>query len=201
MTLLDHVCPFQQSMKNNWKSALTYPFSPVPLSTCSADGIRRKVIKSKLMELTLTEHKVDLEDPKALAIQKAESTLIVDLMAALRSFSSIPETYEELFRNLLLTFPKTYHRVDIVADTYKSAAIKGGERGKRGSSNKIIVKSAKSKIPRNFKSFLKNGESKTRLIDLLGQFVKENSERICNLLRCYSIVFSEENFTYRISQN
>ena len=185
----------------NWEPALTYPLSPVPLSICSADGIRRKVIKSKLMESILTEHKVDLEDPKALAIQKAESTLIVDLMEALRSFSSIPETYEELFRNLLSTFPKTYHRVDIVADTYKSASIKGREREKRGCTNKTIVKSAKSKIPRIFKSFLKNGESKTRLIDLLGQFVKENSKRTCNLLKRSSIVFSEENFTYRISQN
>ena len=175
--------------------------SPVPLSICSADGIRRKIIKSKLMESILTEHKVDLEDPKALAIQKAESTSIVDLMAALRSFSSIPETYEELFRNLLSTFPKTYHRVYIVADTYKSASIKAGEREKRGCSNKIIVKSAKCKIPRNFKSFLKNGENKTRLIDLLCQFVNENTQRTCNLLKCSSIVFSEENFTYRISQN
>ena len=122
-------------------------------------------------------------------------------MAALRSFSSIPETYEELFRNLLLTFPKTYHRLDIVADTYKSAPIKGGEREKRGCSNKIIVKSAKSKIPRNFKSFLKNGENKTQLIDLLCQFVKENSQCTCNLLKCSSIVFSKENFTCRISQN
>ena len=59
----------------NWESALTYPLSPVPLSICSADGIRRKVIKSKLMESILTEHKVDLEDPKVLAIQKAEFTL------------------------------------------------------------------------------------------------------------------------------
>ena len=185
----------------NWESALTYPLSPVPLSICSADGIRRKVIKSKLMESILTKHKVDLEYPKALAIQKAESTLIVDLMAALRSFSLIPETHEELFRNLLSAFPKTYHRVDIVADTYKSASIKSGEREKRGCSNKIIAKSAKSKIPRNFKNFLKNGENKTRLIDLLCQFVKENSQRTCNLLKCSSIVFSEENFTYRVSQN
>ena len=30
----------------NWDSALTYPLSPVPLSICSADGIRRKVIKN-----------------------------------------------------------------------------------------------------------------------------------------------------------
>ena len=185
----------------NWESVLTYPLSPVPLSICSADGIRRKVIKRKLMESILTEHKVDLKDAKALAIQQAESTLIVDLMAALRSFSSIPETYEELFRNLLSTFPKTYHIVDIVADTYKSASIKGGEREKRGCSNKITVKSAKSKIPRNFKSFLKNGENKTRLIDLLCQFVKENSQRTCNLLKCSSIVFSEENITYKRSQN
>ena len=105
--------------------------SPVPLSICSADGIQRKVIKSILMESILTKHKVDLEDPKALAIQKAESTLIVDLMAALRSFSSIPEKYEEVFRNLLSAFPKTYHRVDIVAGIYKSASIKAGERKTR----------------------------------------------------------------------
>ena len=175
--------------------------SPVPLSICSADGFRRKVNKSKLLELILTEHSVDLEDPKKLRIQKAESILIVDLMAALRSFDPITETHEELFWNSLSTFPKGYHRVDIVADTYKSISIKGGEGEKSGCSNKIIVKSAKSKIPRNSNSFLKNGENQTRLIDLFCQFVKENSQRICNLLKCPLIYFSQENFTYKISQD
>ena len=63
----------------NWASALTYPLSPVPLSIYSADRFRRKVNKSKLLELIFTEHSVDLEDPKKLRSQKAEFTLIVDL--------------------------------------------------------------------------------------------------------------------------
>ena len=176
------------TMKNekpiDWESALAYPLSPVPLSICSADGVRRKVVKSKLMEVIFAEQKIKVEDPKNVSIQKAESTLIIDLMAALRSFRPLPETYEELFWNLLSTFPKHYYRVDIVADTYRSVSIKGGEREKRGCSERIIVKSAKSKMPREFITFLQNGDNKTLLINLMCQYVMENSQQVCSLMKC-----------------
>ena len=185
----------------DWDTALTYPLSPVPLSICSADGIRRKSNKSKLVETIFAQHKITREDPKQNNIPKPDSTYIVDLMAAIRSFSPIPETYEDLFNNLLATFPKKYKRVDIVADTYKQVSIKDGERDKRGSSDMIMVKSSKTRIASNFNNFLKNGENKTRMIDLMCQHIQDNSKTACNSMKCSTIYFSKENSTYKMKKN
>ena len=66
-------------------------------------------------------------------------------MAALRSMVQIPKNYEELTWKLLSSFPKGSQRVDIVADTYRNVSIKAGEREIRGRSDKVIIKSTKSK--------------------------------------------------------
>ena len=46
-------------------------------------------------------------------------------------------------------------------------SIKSGEREKRGSSLKMIIKSKKSRLPRDFNAFLRSGDNKARMIDLL----------------------------------
>ena len=107
--------------------------------------------------------------PKEINIPpKPDSTYIVDQMAAIRSFSSIPETYEYLFNRLSLsaTFPKKYKWVGIVVDTFKPVSIKDGERDKQGSSDMIMVKSSKIRIASNFNNFLKNSENKIRVSTL-----------------------------------
>ena len=80
---------------------------------------------------------------------------------------SIPDTYEEFNWQLLKMLPKKFDRVDIVADTYREKSIKCGEITKRGSSSKVIIGSCKSKVPRDFASFMKNGENKTRFIEII----------------------------------
>ena len=88
-------------------------------------------------------------------------------MAALRSMMQIPENYEELAWKLLSSFPKGFQKEDIVADTYRNVSIKSEERESCGLIDKVIIKSTKSKVPKDFQAFLRNGENKNRLIDLL----------------------------------
>ncbi len=78
--------------------------------------------------------------------------------------TEIPETYEEFTWKLLKSLPTKYTRIDLVADTYLENSIKGAERFKRESSQEIIIRSPKSKIPRDFNGFLKNGKNKTRIL-------------------------------------
>jgi hypothetical protein len=85
-------------------------------------------------------------------------------MALIRTMSNLPDTFEKLAWKFLSYIPKGYYRVDLVADCYFESSIKDAERSKRGTSRKIIVKSAKSKIPSEFTHFLSCGENKTRLI-------------------------------------
>ena len=78
-----------------------------------------------------------------------ESTVhVVDLMALIQMVSAISETFEGLSLKLISILPKVYLRVDLVADCYFENFIKAAEREKRDSPTKIIIKSSKSKGPR-----------------------------------------------------
>ena len=54
--------------------------------------------------------------------------------------------------------PLGYNRIDIVCDTYHECSLKSEGRNERGCSSKMIIRSYKSKVPRDFKGFLKKGE-------------------------------------------
>ena len=115
-------------------SALTYPLSSVPLSLAHGTGKRRETSKSKLMNLLAKD--VPLADPKAdqsLNNVKKDSTFVVDLFAAIRTMTNLPETYEDFSWHFIGTLLKGFQRCDIVADTYRSNSIKGGERNESGS--------------------------------------------------------------------
>ena len=54
-----------------------------------------------------------------------------------------------------------------LSDTYRKNSIKAGERIKRGVSERYILTSTDMKVPYDFNSFLRNGENKEMLFDLL----------------------------------
>ena len=81
--------------------------------------------------------------------------------------TQIPDTYEELTWKFLKLLRQGYELIDIVADTYHEVSLKSAERSQRGKASKVNIRSAKSKIPRNFCDFLKNGENKESLIILM----------------------------------
>ena len=108
-----------------------------------------------------------LDSTSRLPANGSIAAYVVDLMALIRTFKTYPDTFEALALKVFSSIPKGYRRVDIVADAYLPQSIKSVERDRRGTALKIIVRSAQSKLPRDFTAFLSNGENKTRLIDLI----------------------------------
>ena len=68
---------------------------------------------------------------------------------------------------------KGYLWVDLVTDCYFENSIKAAEKAQRHSATKIIKKSPKSKVPRDFSNFLSNEENKTRMNEVLFQAINE----------------------------
>ena len=148
------------SIKNertiNISAALTYPLAPIPLSLAHGTGKRRETPKSKLMNLLAKD--LSLKDPKtdtSLKDVRNQGTFVIDLIAAIRTMTSLPSTYDEFSWNFLESLLKGFRRYDIVADTYRSSSIKGAERNERGLSQKVIIASPKSKLPHDFLVFMK----------------------------------------------
>ena len=181
----------------DFEAALTYPLSPVPLSLSHPDGTRRKTMKSSLMSVINSYYDTNLDLPLP---PKQTSMYIVDLMALIRTVSPIPETYSHLVHNLIEGLPKNYKPIDIVADTYRENSLKNNERNLRGISDKVMISSSSSKIPRNFTDFLKNGDNKTRLIELIKDELVKNSKEILSKLSCEIIYFSMDNICVKISE-
>ena len=107
-------------------------------------------------------------DPKDVCIPREEiSAHLVDLMALIRTLPGLFDTYRDLSSSLFTMLPVGYDRIDIVSDTYRERSLKDPERVKRGTASKVMIQSSHSKILRNFSEFLKNGENKTRLIEMV----------------------------------
>ena len=115
-------------------------------------------------------------------------------LALFHSIREVPDTYEQLIWKLLKMIPTEYHRIDIVADSYLKNSIKSSERKNRGNSTKVMIKSKKSKVPREFQEFLRNGENKTTLIKMMFMLIIENKDRVLLLLKTNTIYLSSESF-------
>ena len=63
-----------------------------------------------------------------------------------------------------------------------------------------MVQSTLSKLPRNFKDFPKDGENKSRLIELIQDVLIENKEEILEMLKCQEIMFSMGRVCKRITR-
>ena len=67
------------------------------------------------------------------------------------------------------------------------------ERKDRGDASKILVKSAKSKIPRDFVSFLSNNDSKTKMIELIFETIIKEKLKFLNILRTTEVYLFSYN--------
>ena len=91
--------------------------------------------------------------------------------------------------------------MDIIADTYRKNFLKNNERDSRGVSNKVIIRSASLRISRNFTEFLKNGENKTRLIELIKYDLLKNSQEMLEVLSSEKIYFSLNGVCLKITRD
>ena len=103
--------------------------------------------------------------------------------AAIRCIATVPETYEALAWSLIKIVTKSYPRVDIVADTCHNSSLKNRERNRRGVSEKVMISSSKSKIPRDFTNFLANNENKNNMILTILEVYKDNKAKTLNVLK------------------
>ena len=173
----------------DFKKALQFPLGEIPLSLCNLDGCIQKTNKGKLSQIVIKE----IDTTGTLEVKKEHTAYIVNFMALICTITKIPDTSEKLAWKVVSYIPKGYDRIDFVVDCYFENSIKASERLKHGISTKVIVKSSKSKIPRDFfSSFFLCGENKTRLIELIFQTWEEEKDEILDLLQSEDIVISRE---------
>ena len=184
-----------------FEKVLSYPLFHVPLSLAFPDGTKRSNQKSKLLEIIMKTRKTDKHEKDNHANTKKDvSILIVDMIAHYRVISqNLPDTFEDWIKRIkrflqTLHNEDKYNRIGIVADTYRNFSINSGEREKRGSSSKILIKSVDGKIPRDVGNFFSNNENKIRLIDLTFDYIKRNPVQCLALLICNVVVLSGDNY-------
>ena len=177
-----------QSRKPIDEKALQYPLSPVPLSLCNADGTMRKTNKCDLMKLILQSTNDSTK------IKEQNSVCIIDLMAAVRTVREIPDRFQDFVFKIIKSIPTGDKRVDIVADSYWPNSIKISERTKYGLSEKILIKSSKSKIPHAFSKFLSSSENKKRLIELLFDVFEKNCVKMLNFIQKKQVSYFHGRF-------
>ena len=178
----------QKERKMDFQKALTYPLAEVPLTLCNADGSMRKTNKSNLDKKVLSR----LTDETTPIFEKGNTAVIVDFMGLVRTITHVPDTFEDLAMKIISFLPIGFKRIDLVADSYRQNSIKDAERANRGQSSRIILKSALSKIPREFSKFLSNGENKPRMIELIFETLQRKKAAVLNTLRTTKIILSRE---------
>jgi hypothetical protein len=75
------------------------------------------------------------------------------------------------------------HIVDLLADCYFEISINDAIRAKHGMANKLIVKSAHSKVPSEFSRFLSCGENKTMLFQLVFETLTNKKHKALETLQ------------------
>lgn len=173
----------------DYKKALVYPLNPCPLSICHADGRKRSNKKSDLKDILL-DHETCLTASDVQNIQR--DAVVVDMMGVINVIKTIPDTYQELAEVFVGCLPRSYRRVDIVADSYGSVKLfKNGVVGDQA--DKILIPSLKSRVHPDYSSVvLRNRENKTRLVELIFEYIEKNAESCFEKLGSKQIVLSSE---------
>eukprot|EP00111_Clytia_hemisphaerica_P022210 TCONS_00065262-protein len=181
----------------DFKTVLSYPLCPVPLSLAFPDGTKRGNKKSQLIEIILPSVIPSSGD-------RTCNTLIVDLIAHYRITSKgKAKTFAQFITRLLSSLPKGHRRVDLVADCYRKFSIKAGERVKRGASDseKVLIRSVDTLVPSDLNRFYSNSENKTQLIQLTFDFIKANPKKCLDILKCDSIVMSGDQYCEKVTRD
>ena len=173
--------------------ALCFPLAPISIPLSTADGAIRKTVKSKLFEAAMHDLQVVSQDE--LPPTAKLKTYLLDLAASIRSLVGTAGTIRELASRIMATVPSQYTNIFIVCDSYQDNSIKGGERQARGESQRYILTSPDMKVPHDFSSFLRNGENKEMLFNLIQKAIEEGR----NYLMGKTVFFSNKFQCTKIS--
>ena len=144
---------------------LSYPLAPVSIPLSTPDGSIRKTVKSKLFDAAMSDLRVI--DATQLPNASTLDTYFLDLVAVKRTISGSTGTIRELAWNILNTVPRQFSTVYLVCDTLDAGSIKSGERIARGTGKRYVLNSPDMKVPFDFSNFLRNGENKAMLLNLI----------------------------------
>ena len=176
-------------------SCLIYPLAPVSLPLSTPDGAIRKTVKSKLFLAAMSDLAIlNFEDlPPAERMQ----IYFLDLAAAIRCIVEKVTTIRDLATKIMTTIPKQYKIIYLLCDTYKKNSIKGGERQARGVGARYVLNSPDMKVPYDSSNFLRNGDNKAMLFDLIQQSIEEDK----NSLGDKVVYFSNQSVCKKINQD
>ncbi len=144
-----------------------------------ADGSIRKTVKSKLFGAAMSDLILVSENdwpPKTRLY-----TYFLDFAAAIRAVVGTVNTIRDLASRVLAMVPSRYTHVYIVCDTYKDVSIKGHKREARGVSERYVITSPDMRVPYDFSSFLRNGDNKAMLFDLIQRAIEEGKSDLQGL--------------------
>ena len=159
--LLGRLLMLSQTHNISFEKLFKYPLAPIPWALATVDADLVKTDKSQLLHCL--EAKVEPVTTQPLL---DTATYIIDGNAQIQALSSLPESFEDFAFNIFCGLPKA-KVVHFVTDTYRDDSIKQLERNRRGISQIFNIGGSKTKLPRDFKSFLMNGNNKRQLIRLL----------------------------------
>ena len=141
------------------QKVMCYPLSPVPWALAVPDGLPAKTEKTKLVHLLVESESKEHSD-------QGKCHYITDAMFHLQLFTSLPSTFGELAERILKNLP-SMDRVDFMADIYRNNSIKSIEHSHWGERKTFLLKVPNTKVPTDWKGFIKNGDSKSQLIKFL----------------------------------
>jgi hypothetical protein len=124
-------------------------------------------------------------------------THVIDGNALLHALCRLPGTFQELAQYILCSLPKT-DIVHFVTDTYVENSIKQLERARRGSAPAYIIGGGKTRLPRDFKSFLLNADKRQLIAFLLSEW---QTDRYAKNLHGREVFYVCESQCVRLHSN
>ena len=165
----------------------------MPLSLGTAYDALMKTNNSQLMK--------NLEGKVALAGNAdcvADDVAATDGNAVFQSITNPPSTFADL-DIFHMSVPKS-RVIHFVTDTYRPHSIKEMERQQRGSSTCYKIGGLKTRVPRDWKGFLRNSDNKTELTNIIlnewqsDQYVKHlRDQKLFFVNACYCYCLSTED--------
>lgn len=154
---------------------MTFSLTPVPASLGTPDGFFNKTNKAAAMHHLLADRTEEVVYP-------ANALFIQDGNALFHSITALPPTFGEICLMLLDQMVAKKNFV-FSTDSYLPNSIKGTERLRRGSSERLLLDGVATRRPADWKLFLSNDQNKTQLAELLLK-VWSSQEAVSRLAKC-----------------
>eukprot|EP00794_Sanderia_malayensis_P002237 gene2237-2552_t len=157
-------------------AVLCYPLAPVSIPLSTPDGSIRKTVKSKLYSAAMSDlEELTYDDFSDVADKKY---YFLDLAAAIRTIVGNAGTIRDLAAKVMATIPQQYVNVYVACDTYLENSIKSRERAARGAGERYVLRTPDMKVPADFVTFLKNGDNKKMLFNLIQQSIEDDRHNL-----------------------